>query len=89
MVSEAQGRPTFTAAEAEVMRMLQFGGADVGRRTEKFIKRPAMGGEPFEIRMVESKVTKRLVRAGWVRIDLGGVAHLTEKAEAAMGEASS
>lgn len=82
MVSEAQGRTTFTKAEAEVLAMLRAGPAEVARRTERFTKRPTIG-QPFELRTVEQKVVKRLVRAGYVRVDVAGVAHLTDKATTA------
>lgn len=83
MVSEAHGRVTFTAKEAEVIAMLQRGPADLGPITDRFIKRPIIG-QPFELRRVERTVTNRLRRAGYVEIDLGAQVTLTEKARRAI-----
>lgn len=83
MVSEASGRATFTRAEAEVLRVLADGPAEMAATTRVFTKQPALGGAPFEIRQVDRRTTQRLVRAGWARVDLGGMVHLTDKAKEA------
>jgi hypothetical protein len=83
MVSEAEGRVTFTKAEATVMAMLAEGPCELAKRTERFKKRPAVG-EPFEVRTVEQRVVKALVRAGYARVDLVGHVHRTGKATGTM-----
>lgn len=83
MVSEAEGRVTFTKAEATVMAMLAQGPCEMARRTERFMKRPAIG-EPFEVRTVEQRIVKALVRAGYARVDLTGNVHRTDKVTGTM-----
>lgn len=88
MVSEANGRATFTEKEIEVLTLLRKGPADLSIRTGSFLKRPLIG-EPFELRLVDRVIAKRLARAGYVVMDLGGQVRLTPKAMDAirLGEA--
>lgn len=85
MVSHSEGRTLLTPTEIVVLRQLAKGPCEVARRTETFMKRPTIG-EPFEVRTVEQRIVKRLMKAGLVRVDVTGHAHLTDEARARMAQ---
>lgn len=84
---------TVTADEAAVMRMLLDHAdvdVEVGPRTEVYRRRPWPYNAADRDRdawplvpTVDQTVARRLVKVGWVSIDSGGIAHLTDAGVAA------
>lgn len=76
MVANAEGRPSVTPAEHAVLEQLRLHAGDqgvaTGPNTQTFQRR----GKP--VHQVEHATCRRLQKAGLVRIDAGGYAHLTE-----------